>query len=106
MIKTCFRRLTFVVYGQFLVFKKRLKYLSNPAAGYALSLLVLLTTLVSCNSDYTPKPRGYFQIHFPKKQYQPFNQPGYPYSFEYLVYANIVKDNSCFGGVTENPWCT
>jgi len=104
MIKTCFRKLTFVIYGQFLVFKKRLKYLSNPATACGLSLLVLLTALPSCNSDYTPKPMGNFQIHFPKKQYQSFNQPGYPYSFEYPVYANVVKDSSFFGEATENPW--
>ena len=104
MIKTCFRKLTFVIYGQFLVFKKRLKYLSNSATACALALLVFLTALPSCNSDYTPKPRGYFQIHFPKKQYQSFNQPGYPYSFEYPVYANVVKDSSFFGEATENPW--
>lgn len=60
--------------------------------------------LFSCNSDYTPKPRGYFKIDFPKKQYQSFNQPGYPYSFEYPVYAKIVKDSSFFGEATENPW--
>lgn len=68
-----------------------------------LSLLILLSA-VSCNSDYTPKPRGYFKIHFPEKQYQVFNQPGYPYSFEYPVYATVVKDSSFFGEATENPW--
>jgi gliding motility-associated lipoprotein GldD len=58
----------------------------------------------SCNSDYTPKPKGYFRINFPNKQYQLFNQPGYPYSFEYPVYARVEKDSSFFGGETENPW--
>lgn len=60
--------------------------------------------LISCNSDYTPKPRGYFKIDFPQKQYQLFNQPGYPYSFEYPTYAKVVKDSSFFGEATENPW--
>jgi gliding motility-associated lipoprotein GldD len=77
-----------------------------------LSLPKLLTTvciafttiLCSCNSDYTPKPRGYFKITFPKKQYQSFDQPGYPYSFEYPTYAKVLKDSSFFGGATENPW--
>ena len=57
-----------------------------------------------CNSEYTPKRRGYFQIHFPQKEYRPFNQPGYPYSFEYPIYANVLKDSSFFGEATENPW--
>lgn len=58
----------------------------------------------SCSSDYTPKPKGYFRINFPKKQYRLFNQPGYPYSFEYPVYAKVEKDSSFFGEETENPW--
>lgn len=67
---------------------------------FGLSSMVLF----SCNSDYTPKPRGYFKIDFPEKKYQVFNQADYPYSFEYPVYAKIVKDSSFFGEVTENPW--
>ena len=60
--------------------------------------------LYSCNSDYTPKPRGYFKIKFPKKEYRLFDQPGYPYSFEYPVYSKVLKDSSFFGEATENPW--
>lgn len=58
----------------------------------------------SCNSDYTVKPRGFFQIHFPQRSYRLFDQPGYPYSFEYPVYANVLKDSTFFGEATENPW--
>ncbi|MDB5192053.1 MAG: gliding motility protein GldD, partial [Segetibacter sp.] len=73
------------------------------------TLLILLLIIVffiaqSCNSDYTPKPKGYFKIELPKKEYRSFNQPGYPYSFEYPMYANVVKDSSFFGEATENPW--
>jgi gliding motility-associated lipoprotein GldD len=60
--------------------------------------------LSSCNSYYTPKPKGYFRINFPKKEYVVFDKPGYPYSFEYPVYATVVKDSSFFGEATENPW--
>ncbi|HEY6976996.1 MAG TPA: hypothetical protein VH396_11955, partial [Chitinophagaceae bacterium] len=38
------------------------------------------------------------------KQYTLFNEPGFPYSFEYPVYAKIVKDTSFFGDSPENPW--
>jgi gliding motility-associated lipoprotein GldD len=58
----------------------------------------------SCNSDYTPKRKGYYKIDFPKKEYKVFDQPGYPYSFDYPQYANIVKDTSFFNEATENPW--
>ena len=82
-----------------------LKPLSIPRIVNHLSTLVLFIIFIcGCNSDYTPKPRGYFKIHFPKKQYQQFNQSGYPYSFEYPVYAKVVKDSSFFGEATENPW--
>jgi len=58
----------------------------------------------ACNSSFTPKPTGYFKIDFPQKKYQLFQEPGYPYSFEYPVYANITKDTTFFGETTENPW--
>jgi gliding motility-associated lipoprotein GldD len=64
----------------------------------------LLLFLFSCNSDYGYKPRGYFKIDFPKKAYQSFNQPGYPYSFEYPTYARIVRDTSFFEQTPENPY--
>lgn len=54
--------------------------------------LVFFIVLFSCNSDFTPRPRSYFDIEVPKKDYQLFNQAGYPYSFEYPVYANISKE--------------
>lgn len=60
--------------------------------------------IASCNSNYTYKKKGYFKIDFPEKKYQLFDKPGYPYSFEYPVYATVVKDSSFFGDATENPW--
>jgi gliding motility-associated lipoprotein GldD len=66
--------------------------------------IFLLLVIAGCNSNYTPKPKGYYKIEFPAKQYQLFDQPGYPYSFEYPTYSNIIKDTSFFGEATENPW--
>lgn len=51
---------------------------------------------MGCNSDYVPKPRGYYKIEFPKHEYRLFDQPGYPYKFEYPVYATVVKDSTFF----------
>ena len=67
-------------------------------------LMVILLLAASCNSDYTPKPRGYFKIDFPKKAYQTFDRPGYPYSFEYPVYAQVVQDTTFFDQKPENPY--
>lgn len=69
---------------------------------FRFSIVCLL--LVSCNSVYTPKQRGYFKIDFPRHEYQTFDQPGFPYTFEYPVYARIVKDSSFFDTIPENPY--
>jgi len=66
--------------------------------------LFLLVSGWACNSTYTPKPKGYFNIPFPQRAYQTFQQTGYPYTFEYPVYAKVVRDSTFFGEPTENPW--
>lgn len=57
-----------------------------------------------CEEPFVPKPRGYFKINFPQKEYVSFDRPDYPYSFEYPTYATVVKDSTFFGDPTENPW--
>lgn len=69
-----------------------------------LIVIFCIPVVIACNSPFTPKPRGYFKIELPKKEYKVFNEPGYPYTFEYPVYANVVKDSLFFGEKTENPW--
>lgn len=66
--------------------------------------LFIAFTLFACNSNYTYKKKGYFRIDFPEKKYQVFDMPGYPYSFEYPVYSQVVKDSTFFNEATENPW--
>ncbi len=58
----------------------------------------------ACNSDPRPRPKGYFQIDFPEKKYVLFNEPGYPYTFEYPVYGKVVKDTTFFDDKPENPY--
>ena len=67
-------------------------------------LALLLTFLASCNSDFVQKERGYFKISFPQKKYQSFNAPNFPYTFEYPVYATIVRDTTFFDEKAENPY--
>ena len=52
--------------------------------------------VLGCNSEFSLKPKGYFRIEFPKRDYVKFNQQGYPYTFEYPSYARIEKDSSFF----------
>lgn len=69
---------------------------------FFLGLVGLL--IMGCNSTYLPKPTGYFRIALPEKSYKVFDQPGYPYKFEYPAYATVTQDSNYFGEVTENPW--
>jgi gliding motility-associated lipoprotein GldD len=73
------------------------------AAG-SIAFVLCGAFILACNSPFTANPRGYFQVQFPKKAYRLFDQPGYPYSFEYPVYSNVVKDTTFFGEAPENPW--
>lgn len=58
-----------------------------------------------CNSDYTQgKKKGYYKIVFPEKQYQLFNKEGYPYTFEYPVYGNVIKDSTFFNDKAGDWW--
>lgn len=70
----------------------------------ALAFLALCAFILSCNSPYTFKKRGYFHIDFPEKKYVLFDKPGYPYTFEYPVYAEVLKDTTFFDDRPENDW--
>lgn len=77
----------------------------NGSAYFFLSIGCLLVFfLVSCNSSYTPRPRGFFKIDFPQHSYQVFDKPGFPYKFEYPTYAKIVQDSTFFEDQPENPY--
>src|SRR5687767_11425152 len=58
----------------------------------------------SCNSTYTSKKRGYFKVDFLEKNYVKFELKGFPYTFEYPAYANIVKDSTYFENSPDNPY--
>ena len=72
--------------------------------NYFISLSLITVCMWACNSPYTYKKKGYFNIDFPEKEYQPFDQPGYPYTFEYPVYAKIIKDTTFFEDMAEDWW--
>jgi gliding motility-associated lipoprotein GldD len=66
--------------------------------------VLFLIAVTACNSPFTPKPRSYFRIDLPEKKYQLFDEPGYPYSFEYPVYGKVSKDSSMFDESPDNPY--
>ncbi|MDX2046641.1 MAG: hypothetical protein SFU87_07625 [Chitinophagaceae bacterium] len=65
---------------------------------------IFFILIFSCNSPFVPKPKGYFKIDFPEKEYQLFSEPGYPYTFKYPVYSKITKDSSFFDENPDNPY--
>ena len=71
---------------------------------YFLSFALLACLMASCNDNYTPKPKGYFKIDYPQKTYVAFNQPDYPYAFEYPAYGKVIKDSTFFDTIAENPY--
>ena len=69
------------------------------------ALLACITLVAACRPEtYVPKPRGYYHIEFPERGYQTFNDPRYPYSFEYPTYGRVIPDTNFFGQKPENPY--
>ena len=77
--------------------------ISRTAISVLFCIMFVIATS-SCNSSYTPRPRGFFKIDFPAHAYQVFDKPGFPYRFEYPVYAKIVQDSTFFDEQPENPY--
>lgn len=78
--------------------------MKRPGIASLIALIIILSAVWSCNSDYTIRQRGYFKIDLPKHSYQSFTMEGYPYTFEYPVYAKVVRDTTFFEDVPENPY--
>ena len=66
------------------------------------NLLVVFSLLFSCSDepgDYSPKPRGYFRIQLPDRDYRQL-QIDCPYTFEYNQNAEWQKDRrECWGDI-------
>jgi len=67
---------------------------------FRLIFLVLVSALMACSENPVPKPRGYFRISFPEKQYQLLDTI-YPFTFEYPVYGNIISEEK---GQEQGEW--
>ncbi|OUV69958.1 MAG: gliding motility lipoprotein GldD [Flavobacteriales bacterium TMED123] len=48
--------------------------------------ICILTLFCSCKENYTPKPRGFFKLDFPEKNFQQYNQDC-PFTFQFPVYS-------------------
>jgi gliding motility-associated lipoprotein GldD len=59
-----------------------------------ITALLCILFIASCRPPvFPPKPPGYFRIDTPAShQYQIFDSPGFPYTFEYPVYCMLEGD--------------
>jgi gliding motility-associated lipoprotein GldD len=81
--------------------QKKCLYANKPLQ-YFFIIFTSSVFFAACNSPYVSKKRGYYTIELPERRYQKFDQPGFPYSFEYPVYANIIQDSTYFDNNPEN----
>jgi len=59
------------------------------------SVLILALTATACDETYSPKPKGYFRIATPAKEYQETDIPC-PYRFEYNKNSKILEKKNCW----------
>ena len=59
------------------------------------SVLILFIVVIvwSCDSTSVPKPRGYFRINFPEKEYRLFDSI-YPFTFNYPAYGRVMPESN------------
>lgn len=56
-----------------------------------LIFFIFIFIIAGCNEKYTPKPRGFFRISFPEKEYHKL-QNDFPYQFEIPTYSKVIPD--------------
>ena len=66
-----------------------------------LFISAVITLMVSCGQNYTPKEPGYFRIDFPEKKYVLVDTI-FPYKFEMPVYAELEPDRYHPGSFNAN----
>jgi gliding motility-associated lipoprotein GldD len=57
-----------------------------------LLFLTGMISMISCHQDHTPRPRGYYRISFPEKNYQSLSMQ-VPYTFQIPTYSYPEADS-------------
>jgi gliding motility-associated lipoprotein GldD len=65
----------------------------NVLTYFSVILIFVSLFCGACKDNVTPKPRGYFRIDLPEKNYTQL-KGNYPYSFKYATCAKIALSNS------------
>lgn len=66
----------------------------------ALMIMVAMISIVSCKSEFFPKPKGYNKIEIASPEYTALPD-SLPYKFEYSKLAQVLKDTSW---ISERFW--
>jgi hypothetical protein len=90
------------IFKKALMQKQHLLSCSKLVNGFLIVICCLF--FVACNAPYVSKKRGYYTISLPQRSYQKFDEPGFPYSFEYPLYAAIIQDSTYFDNNPENSY--
>ena len=77
---------------------------SSYPKNYSLLIVIGVIFILSCNSPYTSKRIGYYKIPLPERKYQQYDNPSFPCTFEYPVYASVLKDTAYFDSTSNNPY--
>ena len=57
------------------------------------TIIFSLAILVSCSTNYIPKPKGYNRIELPEPAFLQLPD-SFPYSFQYSAHAKLLRDSS------------
>ncbi len=75
--------------------RNKLKLVSLTFPHFYLFLFISINFILSgCrgDDDFTPRPRGYYRIDMPQKQYHAYDTTSCPFAFNYPVYATVIPD--------------
>lgn len=64
------------------------------------TVITIAVMIMSCGDSMQPRPRGYFRIDLPDKNYMAFDSVACPFTFEYPVYGTISPSNER----NPDPW--
>ena len=70
-----------------------IKWKNIHKKGAIILVVWMMAIMVSCDDHYVPKPRGYFRIDFPEKEFILLDSI-FPFKFEYPGYTKIIPDRN------------
>lgn len=66
-------------------------------------IIILSILLVSCNGEYTAKPKAYPRVEYPERKYAMYDPATCPFKFEMPSYAQVKVDTEFFGNHNVPP---